>query len=165
MSVEQRLREAVASWFLEALSSKHMGEYGFDSIHLDELIDDYDEERSSQLIIAGYRELLHIYNPYSLEFMAWLVVVLGSGEAIDIRCPEFSDLQAEWDHWTPPELYLSKRLPSMRPFIVEEYKKPISLTTDMRAEHGVILGYYRCHQQYPGAEFVRGVYVEHYPQE
>lgn len=151
----------VRTWLNAALVSAGFREHGFESIHLDELVNDYAEADAVEIAFRALDDLVRCYRDRADELMASLVVVLGYDDRISLQSPLPGDVPAAWDHFTPPELYLQTRMPDLSPYIVEEYKKPFPVAT-FAAPYGVYHGYYRCHRQETTVEFTRAVYVEHY---
>ena len=153
----------VREWLDSALVSRNYTGFGYESVHLDDLlVDDYSDDVAVELGFRLLDELVSCLDGKAGEIMASLVIVLGYETEMHLQAPDVSQIGAAWDHFTPPELYLQARAPRVQPYAVEEYKKPYPADT-FPAAQGVYLGYYRCHRNEGSDEFTRAIYVEHYP--
>ncbi|MEU6153537.1 hypothetical protein ABZ816_26385 [Actinosynnema sp. NPDC047251] len=153
----------IGEWARDALAGRHYRELGFDSVHVDDLVgDDYVEATAVEDGFRLFDELVVACRPIAREVRAMFVVVLDGQGEFDPHAPEAGGFAAAWDHFTPPEFYLSARTAQLTPYVVEEYKKPYPAGT-RAAPHGQYYVYYRCHRQ-DGDEFTRAVHVEHYPE-
>lgn len=148
------------NWLTTALDSPEFRTLGATSIHIDDHLDDYTEDDAVPTAFRLLDELVTAI--HDTDLMAMLVIVTGLHDDIALAAPPAETLEAAWDHWTPPELYLIRRAPLLSPYVVEEYKKPYPPGT-FTAPHGVYHAYYRCHRQGDTTEFTSGVYIEHYP--
>lgn len=153
----------VREWLDSALVSHNYSGLGYESVHLDDLlVDDYSDDVAVELGFRLLDELVSCLDGRAGDVMASLVIVLGYETEMHLQAPEVTQIDAAWDHCTPPELYLQARAPRVQPYVVEEYKKPYPAGT-FPATRDVYLGYYRCHRNEGSEEFMRGMYVEHYP--
>ena len=153
---------SVRRWLDAALVSPNYTALGYESVHLDDLL--VDECSDAVAVELGFRLLddlvLNLHGKAG-DVMASLVIVLGYETEMQLQVPDAAQVSAAWDHFTPPELYVQARAPRVRPYVVEEYKKPYPAGTFPAAD-GVYLGYYRCHRNKDSEEFTRAIYVEHY---
>ncbi|MEV0678614.1 hypothetical protein AB0I60_19060 [Actinosynnema sp. NPDC050436] len=150
------------AWLDEALAGRHYAQFAFDSVHVDEVTDDYTESRALELGFHYFDQLVVAYEDRAADLMARMVIVLRDEGELDLRAPELTELGSEWDGFTPPDLYITARKPIPRPYFVEEYKKPYPVGS-FRAPHGVYHAYYRSHRQDDTIDFGRTVNIEHYP--
>ncbi|MGW4116856.1 hypothetical protein ACWEFJ_38785 [Actinosynnema sp. NPDC004786] len=150
------------AWLDAAVAGPNYRKHGFDSVHIDELIDDYTESRALALGFDLLDELVRAYEPQAANMMASLAIVLSYEDHMDLSAPEAAHLAGAWDGFTPPDIYVQARAPRLVPYVVEEYKKPYPTGT-FTAPYGIYYAYYRCHRQSDSVEYTRAVYVEHYP--
>ncbi|GAA1331433.1 hypothetical protein GCM10009660_04780 [Catellatospora bangladeshensis] len=151
------------TWLEEALNGTNYRRFGFESVTINNLLDDYSEATA---LDSGFRllgELVEAYADVDEQVIAWAVFDLGLEDELVLEAPDVRKLASVRDRSAPPTLYVQKRfLRPLSPYVVEEYKKPYPADT-FRAPHGVYHTYYRCHRQDDVDEFARAIYVEHYP--
>lgn len=157
---EQNLR--LRSWVTATIAGAYFCEHGYDSIHLDDLVDDYSEADAVEVAFRVFGDLIRCYEDYANDVAAMLVIVLSYEDQLNLQAPRPGEIAASWDHFTPPVIYLEARKPDLIPCLAEEYRKSFAEGV-FAAPHGVCHGYYRCHRNEGSTEFTRGVYVKHYP--
>jgi hypothetical protein len=135
------------------------------SIHLDELLEDYDRAAAEALLFDAFEYLTRNIQPQAASLAPIGLLPLLPSQQLDTSVPT---RPFELDAAEPPAIYVIERDALKLLDVTEAYCCPLNLNLSTPKEvSGYVYAYYRCSRDAEsiarGWEYSRGVYLIHYP--